>query len=173
MTTIDDGEQIRLRLATAADLDRFLAILAQPGVAQWWTGSSADELRDLLQRGADATGTHVFAIEHDGNVVGLLYASEELSPDYRHGSIDVTLADDAQNRGLGTDAVRTAVQWLIRDRGHHRVTIDPAADNARAIACYRKVGFQPVGIMRHYERREDGMWHDGLLMDLLADDIAL
>ena len=50
--------------------------------------------------------------------------------------------------------------------------IDPAADNAAAIRCYEKVGFRPVGIMRAYERGADGTLHDGLLMDLLADDIA-
>jgi aminoglycoside 6'-N-acetyltransferase len=60
---------------------------------------------------------------------------------------------------------------LIRDLGHHRITIDPAADNEAAIRCYAKVGFRPVGVMRRYERGPDGTWHDGLLMDLLADEL--
>jgi aminoglycoside 6'-N-acetyltransferase len=49
--------------------------------------------------------------------------------------------------------------------------IDPAADSAAAIRCYSKVGFRPVGIMRRYERGSDGTWHDGLLMDLLAEEL--
>jgi aminoglycoside 6'-N-acetyltransferase len=61
---------------------------------------------------------------------------------------------------------------LFTERGHHRITIDPAAANTPAIRCYEKVGFRPVGIMRRYERvREDRDWHDGLLMDLLAEDL--
>ena len=48
--------------------------------------------------------------------------------------------------------------------------IDPAADNAAAIACYRKVGFRDVGVMRRYEKGPDGIWHDGLLMELVVDD---
>lgn len=59
---------------------------------------------------------------------------------------------------------------LFDDRGHHRLTIDPAADNGAAIACYRKVGFRDVGVMRAYERRPDGSWADGLLLDMLATD---
>ena len=55
--------------------------------------------------------------------------------------------------------------------GHHRIEIDPAADNAAAIRAYTKVGFRPVGITRQSERGADGTWHDGLLMDLLADDL--
>jgi len=54
--------------------------------------------------------------------------------------------------------------------GHHRLTIDPAADNEAAIACYSRIGFKPVGVMRSYELRDDGDWADGLLMDMLASD---
>jgi aminoglycoside 6'-N-acetyltransferase len=60
---------------------------------------------------------------------------------------------------------------LIADHGHHRLIIDPAADNEAAIRRCRKVGFRPVGIMRRYERGPDGTWHDGLLMDRLADEL--
>jgi aminoglycoside 6'-N-acetyltransferase len=28
----------------------------------------------------------------------------------------------------------------------------------------------PAGVLRQYERDDDGTWHDGLLMQLLADD---
>jgi aminoglycoside 6'-N-acetyltransferase len=60
---------------------------------------------------------------------------------------------------------------LVDERGHHRITIDPAADNAAAIRTYEKVGFRPVGVMRKYERDGDGRgWHDGLLMELLAGE---
>lgn len=61
----------------------------------------------------------------------------------------------------------------MQERGHHRLTIDPATANAAAIRSYSKVGFKPVGIMRAYERdHRTGAWRDGLLMDLLADEPA-
>ena len=64
-------------------------------------------------------------------------------------------------------------RWLVRECGHHRLTIDPAAANAAAIRCYRKVGFRPVGIMRAYWRDpHTGDWRDGLLMDLLAQELT-
>jgi len=62
------------------------------------------------------------------------------------------------------------VDYLFDEVGHHRLTIDPAADNVAAIACYTKVGFRPVGVMRSYEVRDDGGWADGLLMDMLKSD---
>ncbi len=59
---------------------------------------------------------------------------------------------------------------LIHERGHHRVTIDPAAHNHAAIRCYEKAGFVRVGVMRLAERDSDGNgWHDALLMELVVD----
>jgi aminoglycoside 6'-N-acetyltransferase len=111
------------------------------------------------------------AIEFDGEVVGAIQYAEEDDPDYRHASIDIFLATAVHGKGVGPDAVRTLARYLFDRRDHHRLTIDPAASNARAIAAYAKVGFRPVGIMRQYERGPDGTWHDGLLMELLRADL--
>ncbi|MCK9929385.1 GNAT family N-acetyltransferase [Frankia sp. Mgl5] len=67
--------------------------------------------------------------------------------------------------------MRLLSRFLCQHRGHHRITSDPAAANDRAIRCYKKVGFLPVGIMRRYERGPDGAFRDGLLMDLISDDL--
>lgn len=50
--------------------------------------------------------------------------------------------------------------------------MDPAADHAAAIRCYAKVGFREVGVMHQYERGLDGTSHNGLLMELLAEDLT-
>jgi aminoglycoside 6'-N-acetyltransferase len=104
-------------------------------------------------------------------VIGLVQAWEECDPMYRHAGIDISLHPGWHGRGLGADTVRTVARHMFEDRGHHRVTIDPAAANARAIRAYESVGFRPVGVMRDYERGADGTWHDGLLMDMLAGEL--
>ena len=91
---------------------------------------------------------------------------------YRHAGIDIYLGGRFQGQGAGTEAVGLLARFLFEERGHHRITIDPAAANEPAIRCYAKVGFRPVGIMRQYERGADGRFHDGLLMDLLRDELA-
>jgi len=100
----------------------------------------------------------------------MIQFSEEDEPDYRHASIDLYVDPAFHRRGIATDAISILVDDLFDRRGHHRLIIDPAADNEAAIGCYRKVGFQPVGVMRRYERRTDGTWADGLLMDMLISD---
>ena len=63
--------------------------------------------------------------------------------------------------------------YLFRVRGHHRLVIDPAAQNHRAISTYAAVGFRTVGVLREYERNHDDTgWHDGLLMELLVSELT-
>ena len=105
----------------------------------------------------------------DGVVVGLIQFAEEDDPDYRHAGLDIYVDPTHHRKGFASDAIRTLVTHLLDDRGHHRLTIDPSVDNEAAIACYAGVGFEPVGVMRAYERRPDGTWGDGLLMELVAE----
>lgn len=164
------GEKVRLRPATGSDVGELAAIRADPGVRRWWRGRD-DLVAEVAEDLADPD-VHSYVIEYDGRVVGAIQWGEESEPDYRHANIDIYLDPSVHGRGLGTDAVRTLARHLLADHGHHRVVIDPAADNHAAIRCYSKAGFRPVGVMRQYERGADGTWHDALLMDLVADDMA-
>lgn len=114
---------------------------------------------------------HLLTIEADGRVVGAIQWQAEDDPMYRHAGIDLYIDPSLHRRGLGSDAVRALARHLIDDCGHHRLVIDPAADNRAAIRCYAKVGFRAVGLMCRYERVADGSWHDGLRMDMLAEDL--
>lgn len=163
------GERVLLRPLEEADLERVAEIQAQSSVAVRW---GAPDQADLRAKQDGSEGVVAYAIELDGDLVGLIEYYEEEDPMYRSAGIDIFLSEEVQGRGLGTDAVRTLARYLIQERGHHRLTIDPAADNVAAIRAYGKAGFKPVGVMRQYERLPGGDWHDGLLMDLLADDLS-
>jgi aminoglycoside 6'-N-acetyltransferase len=164
------GRAVTLRPPTPSDAETLAAILAEPAVAAWWGEFDLERVRaELIEARDDEEG---FVIERASEVVGYIQLSEENEPDFRHAGIDLFLRTSAQGRGLGPDAIRTLAIHLIDDRGHHRLTIDPAADNVRAIKAYAKLGFEPVGRMRAYQRMPDGRWVDGLLMDLLADELV-
>jgi aminoglycoside 6'-N-acetyltransferase len=166
------GERVVLRPLADDDLDRLLAILAEPDVARWWGPQAEHPDRDeLLGRGPEhADGTR-FAIVVDRAVAGWLACEENTDPMYRSVGLDLFLTTPLHGRGLGREALRLAITHYL-ERGHHRFTIDPAADNERAIRAYAAVGFRPVGRMRDYELGADGTWHDGLLMDLLAAEFV-
>ena len=162
------GERVLLRPIREDDAAVLVALLAEPAVAAWWQRWDAERVeRDLV---AEQECEVVLAIEVDRAVVGVLLVGEEEEPEYRHASLDIALATAHHGRGIGREAMALAIEYLIAERGHHRFTIDPAAANERAIRAYARLGFKPVGVMRRYERGADGTWHDGLLMDLLAEE---
>jgi aminoglycoside 6'-N-acetyltransferase len=164
------GTQVTLRPVGPDDVERLAEILAEPEVSRWWPYYDAERVRrDLLE----AQDTTVFVIDaDDAEVVGSIQYVEEPAPDYRHATIDVFLHPDWHGKGLGTDSVRTLARYLVHDRGHHRLAIDPAADNEKAIRTYKRVGFREVGVMREYERNSQGEWQDCVLMDLLKRDLS-
>jgi aminoglycoside 6'-N-acetyltransferase len=159
------GAAVTLRLATPEDIPVLVAIRTSAEVRRWW-----GEETDFAAAVADDL-PRTFVIEEYGSVVGAIQWYEEEDPMYRHAGIDIYLDPARVGKGLGTDAVRTLARYLIDDLGHHRLVIDPAANNVAAIRAYEKVGFRPVGVMRRYELGPDGTFHDGLLMDLIAEEL--
>jgi aminoglycoside 6'-N-acetyltransferase len=163
------GRLVTLRPAGPVDVPVLATIRATPAVRARWRGG--EDLTSEIVESIDDPELGYFAIVYGDRVVGAVQWAAEEEPDYRHASIDIFVDPAVHGRGVGTDAVRTLARHLVDDRAFHRLVIDPAADNEAAIRCYAKVGFRPVGIMRSYERGADGTWHDGLLMDLLADEL--
>ena len=163
------GQRVTLRALSEADLPRLVEMLREPETARWWGDYDPERLRsDYLTGGSADQG---FAIELDGVPIGLVAYWEENDPQYRHAGMDIALSGERQGQGLGADALRTLGRHLVSERGHWRLTIDPAPDNERAIRVFESVGFRPVGVMRRYERLPDGSFRDGLLMDVLAEEL--
>lgn len=123
------GERVCLRDWSVADTDALTRILTEPEVARWWGSWNSARVRDDLGDG--------WVIVIEGAVSGWLEFNEETEPNYRHVGLDIALATALHGRAYGPEALRLAVRHFA-DRGHHRFTIDPAADNERALRAYAK-----------------------------------
>jgi aminoglycoside 6'-N-acetyltransferase len=164
------GPRVTIRPGGPGDGARLHAVLAEPSVTRWW-----GEPEPAGQIAADLLGdgeTVLLVIEVGGQVAGGIQYHEEPDPMYRQAGIDIFLGGRYQGQGAGPEAIGLLSEFLFTERGHHRITIDPAAANQQVVRCYEKVGFRPVGVMRQYERGTDGQFHDGLLMDLLRDELV-
>jgi RimJ/RimL family protein N-acetyltransferase len=154
--------RLTLRPLARGDEDELRRIREQPEVERWWDPVEPDFPWD------ESESTRLTVLL-DGRIAGLVQFAEELEPKYRHASIDIFLDPAVHGRGLGTEVVRRVLRLLVDDRGHHRVTIDPARENRAAVEAYRKAGFREVGVLRLAERDSDGRgWHDTLLMEYVA-----
>ena len=157
-----------IRPGEEGDVDALLAVLHEPSVARWWGEPESRE--DVLGKLSTSSDVVLLVVEVGGELAGGIEYLEESTPEYRHAGIDVYLAERFQGRGLGVGAVRLLAQFLFDVRGHHRLTIDPAVDNVRAVRAYEKVGFVVEGTRRRAEFSE-GHHVDSFLMGLLAEEL--
>lgn len=164
------GDRVLLRLAVPDDIPVLEQIRREPSVERWWGLLRPGELAADLD-GSDPDTT-VYAIELDGAVIGAIQWWQQREPAFRHAGMDIYLTSHTQDRGIGTEAVRLLATHLVEEHHYHRLVIDPAAANERAIRAYAKVGFQPAGVLRKSWRAPDGTWEDQVLMDLLADELT-
>ena len=165
--TVDEelsGQRVVLRPVTGSDRVAVRAIRSSPAVAMWW-----DEPKDDAWPLGEE-GVHSYTVQVEGEVAGFVQWYESDNPEFRHAGIDLFLAEQYHGRGLGQATVATLLEHLVDGVGHHRVVIDPAASNTRAIACYRRCGFREVGVMRWYQYHPTRRtWLDGLLMEYVVD----
>lgn len=156
------GERVTVRPMRAVDADDLRRLHAAPEVTRWW-----GPLEDDFPFGDDPEVTRM-CIVLDGETVGMIQYGEEPEEDFRHAWIDIFVDPERHGRGIGTDAIRTLVEHLLTDRGHHRVTIDPAADNLPAVRCYEKAGFRRVGVMEaSWRDPHTDKWIDSILLELV------
>jgi aminoglycoside 6'-N-acetyltransferase len=166
------AQGVVLRSPAPDDVDTITAILAEPAVAPWWPRYDRERVERELVTDVD-DDTTVYVIEVDGSIAGLIQSWEEPDEEYRHAGMDIAVSTAWHGKDVAIAALRGLARHLIEDLGHHHLTIDPASANTRAIRCYEKLGYRPVGVLRQNELDADGVFRDTLLMDLVAEDLVL
>jgi len=86
---------------------------------------------------------------------------------HRQAKLGIAIGEpDYQNKGFGSEAVRSIADYGFRDLNLNRIWLDVFSDNAPAIRVYDKCGFKHEGVMRqHYFI--DGVYKDAIIMGLL------
>jgi len=104
-----------------------------------------------------------------GEVVGNLGLTRFTRPGRAHvGEIGMGVRDDWQGKGVGSALLEAALDLADNWLGLRRIELHVHADNARAIALYRKFGFEAEGTHRAYAIR-DGAYVDSLSMARLVE----
>jgi RimJ/RimL family protein N-acetyltransferase len=139
------------------DFPMFHEWVRRPHVAQWWSEpSTLEDIKDEYLPTLDGrSSTKAFIASLDDEPIGFIqvYVVQgsgdgwwEDETDAGARGIDQFLADATRlNQGLGTAMIKAFVDRLFQDPGVSKVQTDPSPANARAIRCYRKVGFKDVG----------------------------
>lgn len=172
------GKRIVLRAATAADRWNVYEWLACSDVTAWFLGPPdfpdnpvpsweefCEDYRPHYFDDSQPERGRCFIIVAGGEDVGAVCYNVVRAEGFTDLDIWLRSAADC-GKGYGTDALRTLSDYLHRLFGLSRVVISPSARNKRAVASYRKVGFEPVSSEREYEflRPEDREYMDHVVM---------
>ncbi len=125
---------------------------------------TTEQERDFLKSvNADALGMMILA-EVEGQLAG--YGTLTLDGTLRHGhraKVGVVLYQQFWGLGLGT-LLLLALEGTARQKGVYYLELGVDALNTRAIALYKKLGYETLAAIPDGARMKDGAGHDLLLM---------
>jgi UDP-4-amino-4,6-dideoxy-N-acetyl-beta-L-altrosamine N-acetyltransferase len=109
------------------------------------------------------------AIRKDDRLIGGC-ALHRIDAKNRSTSFGIFLGDkDSWGRGHGTEATRLLVGYAFETLNLNRVWLHVFEDNAGAIRCYEKVGFQREGLLRQDYFRAGRYWNT-VVMGILREE---
>ena len=171
------GERVRLRPPEERDVIRRAELGRRREINRAFGGEleadvpmTVDEARRGLTPRPDTFMQWIIAEADTDVFVGVTNLSR-LDQANRSAMFGIGIFDpDRLDQGLGSEASRLVVDYGFNRLGLHRISLVVLADNHRAVAAYRKAGFEVEGRLRHtlWSR---GRWHDDLVMAILADDL--
>jgi len=158
------SSRLSIRAARSDDLEALTALVNLPGFR-------AGTLRLPYQRtevtrrwleDSNTDGLNIVALR-DGELIGQAGFERYRGRRAHAAYIGIGVHDDHHGTGVGTallgELVDAADNWF----GLKRLELTVYADNAAAIALYRKFGFEPEGLLRAYAFRA-GAYVDALTM---------
>lgn len=130
------------------------------------------EERSRIKRLIDSTDDwawDIFAAAPDGAWAHVGYVIFHVqSRVHRHGELAITIGERGTwGRGIGRETLALVIDRAFSSEGGmHRVFLNVAASNERAVRCYRALGFVEEGRKREHILVDD-RWEDDLIMSVL------
>lgn len=176
---------IRKMQETEQDLKQHLVWMTDPDTMRYWDGMTVHYTYGMIlemYRDHQKEGVTPCFIELAGRPIGYVQfdciphaegyecPEEEWNRFVRPGEtvygIDMFIGEvSCRDRGIGTEMLRLLSGALFEKYGADVLVVDPKTHNTRAIACYRKCGFEDCFTVPKREE-QDGVWYDSLIMCL-------
>ncbi len=172
-----DGRRFRLRPIRAGDLDYLRRLRNHPETRNYLGDPrriTAAQQKAWFRglRGDRSRAYYLFEKRQENSWLPLGMARTH-DIDRRNRSVGVggDIAPAHRGKGYGMILYRLIFELGFRKRRMHRLWLLVLDSNDRARRLYRKLGFQETGRQRKAIRR-GGRYHDYILMDILAGEVA-
>lgn len=166
------GARLYLRPPEVEDAPRVCAWLNHPEVRRTLARATplARCAEEEFLRGLDPDRDLilVIALREGDQPIGLVGLHATKAP--RAKELGIVIGEpDQWDKGHGREAVELMLAHAFDTLDLHRVQLFVHAGNARAVACYERVGFVREGVLRDAHFR-DGKFGDDLVMAVLAPE---
>lgn len=171
---LKDGSLCTLRSLTERDAQEALALLIQTSGETDFLSRYADEIKITMQeerdyinrKDADPRALEIGAF-CDGKMVALagFRAVDDNDRNRHRADLGLSILRDYWGLGIGSAVMATLIE-AARKVCYSQMELLVAADNARAIALYKKFGFEVFGRLENANRHRDGRFTAELSMVL-------
>ncbi|MCB9673600.1 MAG: GNAT family N-acetyltransferase [Alphaproteobacteria bacterium] len=170
MGAVEDGAQ-RLRIREGSPRDALELLTLRRDVlaeGRWFIGTEVDrtleqEIRNIAALKASLTQALLVA-RLDGRLVGMVSLT---NPPFRRTQhvvkLEIMVEEASRGQGIGKALLEAALDWA-EAAPVAKIGLNVFADNARALALYRSLGFAEEGRRSREYRMEDGTWRDDVLL---------
>lgn len=167
------GELVTLRGPRGEDVEPLEEVYRDPEVVRWagpiyLPPLRPTEIQRLVERQEPGRVQWIAEDRQDGAVIGSvdLFHIDQLQ---RHCWLGIALGPAQRlGRGRGTEATTLVTRWAFHWLGLEKVYLGVFEPNQRALAAYRKAGFQVEARLRR-QYFADGRLHDELWMAAYRD----
>jgi putative acetyltransferase len=159
-------EGLKIRRAELDDCAALYELFSCPKVIAGTFQLPYPSLEQWRQRLAETSdGTYKMVAVVGDRVVGMLgLQTFPKNPRRKHvGTFGVSVHDDWQGKGIGTELLRAALDMADKWLNLTRMELEVYADNEPAIRLYERFGFEREGRLRQHAFR-DGQYVDSIVM---------
>jgi RimJ/RimL family protein N-acetyltransferase len=172
---LKDGAEITLRTAVEQDAAPLLATvtayIADNEGMSWAPDEyrkTEDERREFIRRKLDNPAEILILAELDGEIVGNIDFHVGNRQRTAHaGEFGMGMLPKVRSRGLGTLLLSRLIAWATEVPQLEKINLRVIANNSRAMALYRKLGFLEEGRRVREIKYSDGSYADEILMGKL------
>jgi len=166
------GNEVTIRSAVVSDasailplsvevIDEVLYQITTP--AEFKTEKAAEE--EWIAKFEQDHSKIILVAEMNSKLVGLLDFSNGRRVRIAHtGEFGMSVEKTSRGQGIGEMLLRALIEWATANETIEKIGLTVHANNARAIALYKKMGFEIEGIRKREIKYDDGEYIDTVVM---------
>lgn len=162
---------VSLRQAVSADAGGIYEALDSDAVWQHVKGrpDTPEAVREVIALAA-GQGRWMWTVRRDGQIVGTTSFLDVVPGDARL-EIGFTAYAPSTWAGVVNPSCKLLLMtWAFEEAGFGRVQLKTDIRNARSQAAIERLGAQREGVLRSYQRRQDGTMRDTVMYSVLAQE---